>query len=419
MRSVLVAAFLLLVTTYPTAAQETTRTEESRRQRFEKRERLHPPDSAGPFQRLLGRIERRLESPRQGRGFYGFGPKAGGLKPGAGLAGGIRFAPLSPASSSLLLVDALASLERYWGIGALGGYRFRSGSALAFARYRHMPKERFFGFGPDSEREERSDFRLNEAVAGTLIDLRLGSGFSVGGRSSYVVSTPGPGRDDDVSDAVDRFPGRLPSLQSEAHHITFGGWIEYDGRDPGGSSPLFRYLAPTESDVVGIPLATDRGVYALAEIVHYEDVGATGSSFSRLHLQSQQFVPFRRGRNVFVLREYLSLSDARGGRIPLYMQPALGGAYTLRGYDLFRFRDRHALLLNAEYRWKIWLFMDLALFADAGQVFAAADDLSLARLHGSYGAGIRLRGPTKGLARLDVGRSAEGTRVYVRVGTHF
>ena len=47
----------------------------------------------------------------------------------------------------------------------------------------------------------------------------------------------------------------------------------------------------------------------------------------------------------------------------------IGGARTMRGFSEFRFRDTRNLLMNLEYRWEIWTYADMALFADGGKVF--------------------------------------------------
>ena len=39
------------------------------------------------------------------------------------------------------------------------------------------------------------------------------------------------------------------------------------------------------------------------------------------------------------------------GLIPYFMLPSLGSGSTLRGYSSYRFRDRHSMLMNAEFRW--------------------------------------------------------------------
>ena len=41
--------------------------------------------------------------------------------------------------------------------------------------------------------------------------------------------------------------------------------------------------------------------------------------------------------------------------MPFYLMPTLGGNDTLRGFREYRFRGPHAILLQAEYRWEIWI----------------------------------------------------------------
>lgn len=420
-----VTVLLVLFAAPPSAAQEQadtaeTRTELLREMRQEKAQYLTKPEATSPPERFLGRIEDRLTGGGQGTNLYGFRPTLGGLKPGAGISGGIVFEPFGDDESPILRVDALASLERYWGIGVHGGYRVGRATILGYGRYRHMPREDFFGFGSESELNDQSNYLLNEAVAGLLVGFRANRLGFTGIRSSYVVSDPGPGKDDQFPSTLNwAAPLDIPSLMQTGRHLALGGWVELDARDPKPGRRAFKYLTHTEPDVMGMPLATDRGAYLLADVVHYMAVNDAPFDFTRITLQSQQYVPFRNGRNVFAFREYLALSHTDDSTVPLYMLPALGGAYTLRGFELYRFRDRHALLLNAEYRWQVWLFADLALFADAGQVFSDFDEISLDELHTSYGAGVRLRTYSAGLARVDLARSIEGTQLHIRLSAYF
>ena len=83
-----------------------------------------------------------------------------------------------------------------------------------------------------------------------------------------------------------------------------------------------------------------------------------------------------------------------GQAVPFYLQRTLGGAgdlrsvhderigsdgthATLRGFPFYRFRDRHLLLLQAEYRIPIWGPLDANLFAETGKVASRREDLEL------------------------------------------
>ena len=46
----------------------------------------------------------------------------------------------------------------------------------------------------------------------------------------------------------------------------------------------------------------------------------------------------------------MSTDTADGQVLPYFMMPSLGGGSDLRGFGSWRFRDRHSLLLQAEWR---------------------------------------------------------------------
>ena len=105
--------------------------------------------------------------------------------------------------------------------------------------------------------------------------------------------------------------------------------------------------------------------------------------------------------------------------IPFYMLPTLGGSEDLRGFADFRFRDRNLVVVNAEYRWEAFSGLDVALFADAGQVAAKVSDIRLRDMKTAAGFGFRFNTAKKVFYRVDVGFSREGTRVYMKFGNVF
>jgi len=99
--------------------------------------------------------------------------------------------------------------------------------------------------------------------------------------------------------------------------------------------------------------------------------------------------------------------------------PKLGGGEELRGFSNFRFRDRHRMLLTAEYRWTPSKFIDMALFYETGKVASRRSDLDFNDLHDCYGIGIRFHSPTFTAFRVEVARSVEGTRIILGAGPVF
>ncbi len=68
-----------------------------------------------------------------------------------------------------------------------------------------------------------------------------------------------------------------------------------------------------------------------------------------------------------------------GHSVPFYLQPSLGGSNSLRSFTDYRFHDDNMLLANAEVRLALMTHLDLAVFADAGNVASRAGDLDLAQ----------------------------------------
>lgn len=85
--------------------------------------------------------------------------------------------------------------------------------------------------------------------------------------------------------------------------------------------------------------------------------------------------------------------------IPFYLQPTVGGSdinsqISLRGFPNYRFRDRSALFVQAEYSVPIVDPVGLLLFYDAGRVASSVSDLTFAHLRqdAGFGATFRLQG---------------------------
>lgn len=133
------------------------------------------------------------------------------------------------------------------------------------------------------------------------------------------------------------------------------------------------------------------------------------------------------------LRRYLSLRDGHvvafqgylrsvAGDVPFDMLPRLGGQSIMRGTFQGRYRDRHLVAAQAEYRAHLWRRLGLAAFAGAGQVAPDLDAVALTDLHYSLGLGFRFmidRRERMNL-RIDLGYGRDGASgVYITVGESF
>jgi len=80
------------------------------------------------------------------------------------------------------------------------------------------------------------------------------------------------------------------------------------------------------------------------------------------------------------------------GDAPFYALSALGGPYRMRGYFQGRYRDKHFVMAQAEYRRLVWWRIGITLFGGVGDVFGSeGSDLRLGSLKWSLGGGLRFR----------------------------
>jgi hypothetical protein len=163
----------------------------------------------------------------------------------------------------------------------------------------------------------------------------------------------------------------------------------------------------------------DESIALGSNVRHYVTVADVGSSFgSRLHyriLQSACGDGFKKltAKTDYVLkvtqqcnygqldfRSNLTASNTGAGSVvPFYLQPTVGGSdinsqISLRGFPNYRFRDRNAVFVQAEYSVPIVDPVGLLLFYDAGRVASSVSDLTFVHLRqdAGFGATFRLQG---------------------------
>ncbi|HEX7120371.1 MAG TPA: BamA/TamA family outer membrane protein [Longimicrobiales bacterium] len=169
----------------------------------------------------------------------------------------------------------------------------------------------------------------------------------------------------------------------------------------------------TRDDII----APGRGAYARLHVQRFDDAFGGDYDFTRLDLDLRRYVPTRPG-HVLALQGVVR-SSTEGA--PFHALAQLGGPCLLRGFRDGRFRDRHLVATQVEYRMPLWWRFGLAGFAGAGQVAGAPADLSFDRLHLAAGVGLRLRasGRNRLNLRLDFGYARGASGLYITAGEAF
>jgi hypothetical protein len=349
-----------------------TRAEALRREREEKAATLAPYKRGGLERALLAleneRIFERLLNPPEG--LY---PKLGTVTPGSGFSAGPAYRrPGLFGGHADFSAFAVGSLKRYWMTEArLTLPRLAAETVFADVHVRafDFPREDFFGLGAASSRDDHSTYAMRSTSIGGAAGVRPAPWLSIGGALDHLSPRIDGGEGgpslERVFDA-----STIPGFSAQPDFLRTEVFADVNYREPRGNP-------------------RGGGQYVLS-IERFSDRSGGHYTFNRYEADLQQYISLLRNRRVVALRGLVSTSDAaEGAEVPFYFQRTLGGPDDLRGFRRFRFRDRHLLLLQAEYRWEIFTAVDGAIFYDAGKVAGSRGDLNLQDLESDYGIGFR------------------------------
>lgn len=385
--------------------------EDWRAAREAKRNNLSPPQRAG-MEAGLAWLEDGHWLQRISAGWNGFLPSMGGFPSGSGQAFGVSWSKSGvgtryPNEFTPNRVDL-----RWWTAVSLRGY-FLSLFETSIHRIAGTPlhlsvhggwqrnaEERFFGIGPDTLEEDRTEYKIETGALGTVLWWQAPSWFYVGGGVGLRNPLVRDSNDDAFPPIGEQFPpSDVPGLLVQPDFVTYDGFVQIDWRNRGN---------PYRG-----------GLYAV-RWTQWNDQDFGRFDFGELDIELQQYFPFLMNKRVIALRARTILTDTRAGQeVPFYSMPRLGGDKDLRGYQYARFTDRNMLSLTAEYRAEVWLAMDLALFVDAGKVFSDRADLDFNDLRTDYGFGLRLKTARSTFLRTDFAFGGEGLQIYFTFDNSF
>ncbi len=268
------------------------------------------------------------------------------------------------------------------------------------AEYRDLTSLRFYGIGNSSSRTDRSTYLLKDRNANAHLWINPRGLLSFGARAGWYSAQTGAGDEYRSLETIFQ-PFETPGFGGpRTDFAATGGWVEVDIRDKWAEPPV--------------------GIEARFTAMRYEQINSNRFDFTRLITDIKGYIPLGYRSRILALRFRTSHSNPdEGALVPFYLMETLGGAKTIRGFDEFRFRDRRNLLLQAEYRWEVWAYVDMTVFVDAGKVFSDINDFNLKDLHTGYGIGLRVHTPAGFRLRFDLAGSREGIKFHVSSGPSF
>jgi outer membrane protein assembly factor BamA len=322
-------------------------------------------------------------------------PLFGGMGEGAGTTLGAQYGkPLFGTVRAS--VGARFSTRRYRryaaGLVATAG-RVQTGPEVG---YDYLAEQDFFGEGSDSNNADRTTYALTNKIARWNTTVKL-SNVHLRHSLSWNQYKVAEGRDPRFATTQEVFePSEVSGAYEGTRYITnqVGAFLDLrDNTNDPRSGTAFDASASRQNGI-----------------------GRTDSDFTTLRLVNYSYVPFtseRRQLMAFRTEVVRNLSD---DPIPFYLQPTLGGSGTLRGFREYRFHDRDAFAFTAEYRYRVWRYLDTVLFGDFGQVYTNVfQQMGERGLESAAGVGLRLTTPVV-LLRLSVGHSHEGNRLFLSFG---
>jgi len=399
-------ALAMLATTvaYGQEAAENRRSE-IEAERIEKSTRLtpqRPPKNEEKFQRFTeSDIFNRVLGPAAG-----LGVRLGGLPTGSGFALGPRYYRPDLAGENLVFKAwAVGSVSQFYETAVSLGlpHLLHERATVEFAAARNdSPALEYYGSGPKSDQKNRSSFRREQMDVRFIAGVRpLRRHLTLGFETGYTPLNIGPGTRDGIPSSDQIFTAATaPGIQVQSSYTRVGPVVTLDRRD--------------------LPRDPHKGTFFEAKYLFYKGLDQEQFSFQKVSGVLEQYIPFLNEKRVIALRARTewNLTD-RKHVVPFYMQAVIGGSEDLRGYPRFRFYDDNAAAMSAEYRWEVMPALDMALFADAGQVFSKRNHFDWDEMRGAGGFGFRLKNRNAVVVRLDFGFSREGYQVWLKFGNTF
>jgi len=352
----------------------------------------------------------------------------GGFAQGAGIAGGVQVTTADAIPHLQLRANFLTStvLDQRFDLEAVLDTNGNRNHADVWFSYMKRQSD-FYGIGPESSEAIRTSFETDQrSYQGSFyrdITKHLQSG--VFGQVMNSQSRAGKNNGSAITEKFSGIPDQpgtqwIPGLLSATQILSYGGFIEYDARDK--SVDLTRGI-----DLYG-RFASNDGMKNHAD---FSDYGWLEAEFD-----ARGYIPLGSSRTSLALRSRGQFKNTKGGsQIPFYDLSFLGGREYVRGYQSYRFRGNNLLMFSTELRRTVFKKtdhrgVDVFGFADSGQTWGdersladpsipAGPRFSSSKWRTGVGGGLQYRHSHAFAARLEAGRSNEGTKIYLSISRGF
>jgi outer membrane protein assembly factor BamA len=154
------------------------------------------------------------------------------------------------------------------------------------------------------------------------------------------------------------------------------------GSNGGMTSGLGFSLAYDSRNSIFFPV---RGSFIELQTTVYDNSIGSEFSYQRYLVNYRKYVPLTYNHTLALQ----AFGNFTGGTVPFYELPYVGGPATMRGYFWGRYRDKHFMTVQLEYRTILFWRVGFAAFAGLGDVSDSFTNWPLSDFKHSAGAGIR------------------------------
>jgi len=264
----------------------------------------------------------------------------------------------------------------------------RRGHLSVVGGWREAPEVGFYGLSASSD-DNRTNYLFRQPYGSATLTLwptRRNLVLIGGAQLTRWTQESGEGSYPSVETVYT--PETLPGLGAQVTYFHTQGTVGYDWR----TSPGY----------------TRRGGFYGVTVHDYADRDDR-FGFDQVNYEAMQHFPILRESWILAFHGEVQTTFRKDGQdVPFFMMPAVGGGSSLRGFPSWRFRDRHTMLMQAEWRIPANRFFETAFFYDTGKSVGRTADLDFDHLRSDYGVGFRFHGPFATPLRVEVARSNEG-----------
>jgi outer membrane protein assembly factor BamA len=269
----------------------------------------------------------------------------------------------------------------------LGEGKFHLIGSLFFKKY----TEKFYGIGPQTSKDWEEDFRYRSFSLKFSLQQKFLRNFYGGVQFDF-----------ENSRITEKEPGGI--LDRE----------DIPGDNGGRVSGLGLVIVQDSRNNMFFPTG---GTYLQLQASFFGRALGSEFKFQKYRIDCRQYVGVF-SSHVLVFRMN---TDFSAGNVPFQWLPTLGGSSVMRGYIQGRFRDRHAISLQAEYRVPLFWRLSAAGFVGCGDVADKLTSFKVREFKLNGGLGIRYRIDRRSgtNVRLDFGFAKGSFTVYAMINEAF